>query len=201
MHYYPQYNFEEHYTYLPPNWYAEVSKSRGGGRGIEITHTAPQTDVLKSPCQEVGVVLTLHIPPKADVLKSPNQEVSGVLALHIPSPPTYLFDFKTSTCWIDGGWYWHCTYPPPQNWYAQVSKSKGGGCWHYTYPPTKLMCSCLQVKRCGGYWHYTYPSPTKLMCSTILVVGSILMYMGKEGMVLITMHSNKSGVRFLFYLF
>ena len=31
--------------------------------------------------------------------------------------------------------------------------------------------------------------------------GSILMCMGKEGVVLITMHSNKSGVRFLFYLF
>ena len=48
----------------PPNWCAQVSKSRGGG--IDITHTPPshQTEVLKSPCQEVGGIdITHNTPP------------------------------------------------------------------------------------------------------------------------------------------
>ena len=99
-----------HYTYLP-NWCAQVSKSRGGGGvltlhippklmcsslqvkrwgGIDITHTPPhQTDVLKSPSQKVGGVLTLHIPlpHQTDVLKSPSQEVGGIIDItHTPLP-------------------------------------------------------------------------------------------------------------------
>ena len=117
-------------------------------------------------------VLTLHIhPPKLMYSSLPIQEV-GVLTLHIP--PKLMCSVSKSR----GGVGIDITHTT-RNWCAQVSKSRG-----------------------GGYWYYTYPSPTKLMCSTILVGGgSILMCMGKEGVVLITMHSNKSGVRFLSYLF
>ena len=136
---------------------------------IEITHTPPphQTDVLKCPSQEVGV-LTLHIPPphQTNVLKSPSQEVRGVLTLHIP--PTKLM---CSSLQVKRWGYWHYTYPPPPNWCAQVSKSRGGGYWHYTYP-IKLMWSSLQVKR-WGYWHYTYPHQTNVLKSPSQEVGGI----------------------------
>ena len=41
----------------PPNQCAQVSKSRGGGGGIDITHTPHQTDVLNYPSGGVSILM------------------------------------------------------------------------------------------------------------------------------------------------
>ena len=120
MHYYPK-CITTHNTILknithmhPPNWYAQVSKSRGGRGGIDITHTPPhKTDVIKAPSQEVGV-LTLHI-------QLPN------------------WCAQVSKSW--GGGYWHYTYPPKLKWSSVHVKRWGVLILHI--PPTKLMCLSL----------------------------------------------------------
>ena len=180
-----------------------------------ITHT--KTDVLKSPSHEVGGIDITHTPPK--LMCSSLQVKSWGMVLTLPIPPKLMSSSLPSQKVGDID----ITHIPKLNWWAHVTKSRGGGggidITHtphktdvlvsmsrgggidITYTPPKLMCSSLQVMRWGVLTlHMPLPHQTDVL-NYPSWWGSILMCMGKEGVVLITMHWNKSGVRFLSYLF
>ena len=156
MHYYPQYNFEEHYTYAPTKLMCSSLQVKRWKRGYWHYIYTPETDVLKSPHQEVGGIDITHNPPTKLMCLSPCQEVGGIDIAHTQTHKKlktqtqkhYSYSnwcAKVSKSW-DGGI--DITHTTP-NWCAQVSKSRGGGWyWHYTYLPN-WCAQVSQVKRCG----------------------------------------------------
>ena len=128
MHYYPKYIIThntalKHITHTPhpPNQCAQVSKSRGGR---VLTLHIPPTKLMCSSLQvKRWMVLILHIPPhQTNVLKSPSQEVGGLI-LHIPPTKPMCSSLQVKR-WegID------ITHTPHQtDVLKSVSKSRGGG--------------------------------------------------------------------------
>ena len=81
-----------------------------------------------------GVILTLHIPPHLPLWLWNLSTLDGgvVLTLHIPP---YLFDFEISAHWIERGWYWHYTYPPPTSLTLKFQHIRWGVVFTLHIPP------------------------------------------------------------------